>query len=367
MNILANNINKFDLKHYKNNKNEEKISIKKFSQIIKSYLDKTNSNLTNSKQTNPNQSDSLGLYIPHTLNDSSLSYEYIDEVSFMIRNIDRKSDFNNMFKWKNILDNKIKNLLFIYLNMAILPVRPFIQKNILDPTVKVNNIRNNLIDLLTQNKLVIDQDVKIGSKNINIPYFDSDVIEFNINNNYMVLYMINLKTNEMFVFNKSKQSLIHNEFLFLQIDSNDNLNNNFKLDTSYTHRNFMFKLIPLQYTDTNIYYKSVGQHLIKTLNELSNIDNLTIQIYDEKYKPLTNNFINQKLYNSSYNCSCNELGSSVEHMVQPNPSPDSCLKTYSKPSCYCNYIRHPYNQANRIDIAFKIGQIKNEIINDIFY
>ena len=53
MNILANNINKFDLKHYKNNKNEEKISIKKFSQIIKSYLDKTNSNLTNSKQTNP--------------------------------------------------------------------------------------------------------------------------------------------------------------------------------------------------------------------------------------------------------------------------------------------------------------------------
>ena len=358
MNILANNIKKLDLKHSRNIKNEDKISIKKFSQIIKSYLDKNNPKLSNSdqtKQTKQNdQTNSLGLYIPHSLIDPSMTYEYIDEVSFMIRNIDRKADYNNMFKWKNILDNKIKNLLFIYLNMAILPVKPFIQKNILDPTVKVNNIRNYLIDLFTQNKLFIDQDVKYGSQNINIPYFDSDIIEFNINNDYKVLYMIDLKTNEMFVFNQSNQSLINNEFLFLQIDSNDNLNNNFKLDTSYTHRNYMFKLIPLQYTDTNIYYKSVGQHLIKTLNELSNIDNLTIQIYDEKYKPLTNCFINKNLYNSSNNCSC-------------NGSCNGSLETYTKSSCYCNYIRHPFHPNNRIDIAFKIGQIKNEIINDIFY
>ena len=36
-------------------------------------------------------------------------------------------------------------------------------------------------------------------------------------------------------------------------------------------------------------------------------------------------------------------------------------------SCYCNYIRHPLNKNNQIDIGFKIGIIKNELIKNIFH
>jgi hypothetical protein len=93
----------------------------------------------------------------------------------------------------------------------------------------------------------------------------------------------------------------------------------------------------------------MGQHLIKTLNTLSDIDNLTIQLYDEKFQPLNNNFINQNLYDSVSLINC------------------QCVDSNIKPSCYCNYIRHPLNPNNRIDIAFKIGLVKNEIVNDIFY
>jgi hypothetical protein len=347
MSTLTNKINKTDSKYLKNKRMDHKLNIKKFSQVIKT-IDQ-NIKLKLQQSYNQNQIDSLGLYTPYTLLDPSLAYEYIDELSFMIRNIDRKNDFNNMFKWKNILDNKIKNLLFIYSHIAILPVYPFIEKNIFDPTVEINNIRNHLIDLFNQNKLIIDQNIQIGSKTINIPYYDTDIIEFNINSDFQSLFQINIKTNQLFIFKRSQRCLTNNEFLYLDIDSNDNLNNNFQYNTSYKYHKYTFKLLPLQYTDTNIYYKSMGQHLIKTLNTLSDIDNLTIQLYDEKFQPLNNNFINQNLYDSVSLINC------------------QCVDSNIKPSCYCNYIRHPLNPNNRIDIAFKIGLVKNEIINDIFY
>ena len=66
-------------------------------------------------KNNKKKFNNRGFYIEYSLIDPQLSYEYINEVSFITRNIDRtQSKINNMFEWINILDNKIKHLLYIY-------------------------------------------------------------------------------------------------------------------------------------------------------------------------------------------------------------------------------------------------------------
>ena len=66
-------------------------------------------------KNNKKKFNNLGFYIEYALINPKLTYEYVNESSFLIRNIDRTSaNLVNMFEWKNILDSKIKNLLYIY-------------------------------------------------------------------------------------------------------------------------------------------------------------------------------------------------------------------------------------------------------------
>ena len=80
---------------------------------------------------------------------------------------------------------------------------------------------------------------------------------------------------------------------------------------------------------------------------------LDIKIFGTNNNILLNIHLNKNLYssvsNKYYSCNCD------------------CSINNNKASCLCNYIRHPYNPQNQIDIGFKIGLIKNEIINNIFH
>jgi hypothetical protein len=324
--------------------NDKNLIISNISNYIKNKTDDKNIKNKNKNKFNYNPNNSLGIYIPYTLINSDLSFEFLDETSFIIKNINRNSGkLNEVFKWKNTLDRKITNLMYIYVHITTIPLYPFINKTLV--TDFDVNIKTILLSHNTNKKLKIDMTIE----NITIAYFDDNIIDFILNNNNNNLYSIELNMNNVYLYTRSIKKITDNPFLYLDIDSNDNLNNNYSFNSSYIMKKFNFKLVPIKNSDTYVFYKGMGQYLLKTLNELVNIDNFTVQLYDSTYKPLINNYINKNLYNNT-ECLCNSNNTNITNA-----------------SCYCNYIRHPLNKNNQIDIGFKIGQIKNELLNNTFY
>jgi len=252
---------------------------------------------------------------------------------------------------------------------------PFLTKSIvLSESITINNtniktidIKSLLLSKYNNNQLKNDDNIKINDENdnISISYIDSNIIDFVINLDYNNLYSIEINNLDqknqlsdsiIYLYKRSTKLISSEPFLYIDIDSNNNLISNESYNTSYIEKKFNYKIIPIHQTSNFVYFKGMGQYLLKTLNDLININSFDVQIYGSNYKLLNNTYINKNLYSTTTNyqtkpyCSCNLNESSN-----------------NKASCYCNYIRHPYNSNNQIDIGLKIGQIRNEVINNIFH
>lgn len=292
--------------------------------------------------------NSLGLYIPYSLVYNDTSYEYIDEFSIMISNLNSKS--TNMFEWNVKLNTILKNLLFIYIHIVSIPLHPFLNCSLMN-----NSEFESIITYLKTNILTLNynQIYNISSDiNIIIMYISSDknVVDFIINKEYDKLYSYVILDDLLYLYYQSNRSILDTGYLYLSIDSNDNLNMNNTYNTTNNGIKYNFKLNPLktdEICNQYIYYKANFQYIMKTQNNPFILDRFNIKIYDGIFKPLNNQFINNdddlKL---NLNCSC-ELSDNL--------------------SCYCKYIRHPLYKNNQIDISFKLGKIHNEIITDVFY
>jgi hypothetical protein len=293
-------------------------------------------------KNNKKKFNNLGFYIEYTLIDPKLTYESINESSFMIRNIDRTSSkLSNLFEWKNIIDNKIKYLLYIYIHILSIPIRPF-----LDKTIYTLFSANFISNLIVNNQ--IDINYTADGITYQVAFINSDIIDFIIDNNYTQYYSYEIKTNKTYLYTRSTRTITNEPFIYLNIDSNDNLSNNTSYNTSKLTNNFSFKLIPIFITSNYVFYKALKQYILKTIATIQSIDTLTITLSDSTNKKLVNNQLNTNLYQKK-NLVCN------------------CTEDTKFASCYCTYIRHPSNPNSQIDIGFKIGQIQNELINNIFY
>ena len=300
----------------------------------------------------------LGVYIPYAILYPKLSYDFLDDLSFMVKNINRiKSSGYNIFKWKNNLDNQIKNLIYIYIHFLTISLNPWItkiicldiDKQIIDYIIQSNLKKELFIDLINQ----INQNYTIQ-----ISYIDSEIIDFSLNYDYSMCYSFNINTQIVYLYTRSNKKITDEEFLYVDIDTNNNLNNNNQFNTSYLTKKFSFKVTPIYITTSYVYYQGIGQYLLKNINQLLSLNYININIYNSSYKLLENKYINKQL---SDNISDNKI-IYCDCLLQF----DLNCKQNSKPSCYCCYIRHPLNKSNQIDIAFKIGQIKNELIKNIF-
>lgn len=291
-------------------------------------------------KNNKKKFNNLGFYIEYSLINPDIAYEFIEERSFIIRNIDRtQQSIDNIFKWTNTLDNKISNLLYIYIHLFTIGIYPFLNKElIIFDTSLIINIKASTI---------INNTYTYNEYTYQIAYIDSYIIDFIINNDYTIYYSLELNTNNVYKYTRSNKKLADEPFLYLQIDSNDNLSNNLSFNTSKLTNNFSFKLVPIGITDNYIYYKSNKQYILKTINTIKSLNNIKISIYDSTNKQLINKHINNNLYNNTY-IACDCIYSDIK-----------------KASCYCSYIRHPAFTNNQIDIGFKIGTIHNQISNNV--
>jgi len=293
-------------------------------------------------KNNKKKFNNRGFYIEYTLIDPQLTYEYINETSFMVRNIDRTlSNLSNIFNWNNILDNKIKNLLYIYIHILTIPIKPFLNKTIYN-SFSIDFINNLLLNCQ------IDINYTIEGISYSVAFVSSDIIDFIINDTYTEYYSYDIKSNIMHLYTRSTRTLTNEPYIYLNIDSNNNLSNNTSFNTSKLINNFSFKLVPIEITTNYIYYKAIKQYILKTINNIQSINTMTITLLDSTNKKLVNNLLNTDLYTTKNNiCKC------------------SIDVKYA--SCYCNYIRHPLNPQSQIDIGFKIGQIQNELMNNVFH
>jgi hypothetical protein len=292
--------------------------------------------------------NSLGLYIPYSLLYNDTSYEYIDEFSIMISNFNSKN--TNMFEWNIKLNTILKNLLFIYIHIISIPLNPFLNRSLINNSEFESIITYLKINILTLN---YNQIYNITETiNIIIMYINSDknLVDFVINKEYNKLYSYEMLDDFLYLYYQSNRSILDTGYLYLSIDSNDNLNMNNTYNTTNNGIKYNFKLNPLKTDDIcnkYIYYKANFQYIMKTQNNPFILDKFNVKIYDGTFKPLNNPFINNdddlKL---NLNCSC-ELSDTL--------------------SCYCKYLRHPLYKNNQIDISFKLGKIHNEIIKDVFY
>lgn len=292
--------------------------------------------------------NSLGLYIPYSLVYNDTSYEYIDEFSIMISNLNSKS--TNMFEWNVKLNTILKNLLFIYIHIVSIPLHPFLNRSLMNSSefeFIITYLKTNILTLNYNQIYNISSDI-----NIIIMYISSDknVVDFIINKEYDKLYSYVILDDLLYLYYQSNRSILDTGYLYLSIDSNDNLNMNNTYNTTNNGIKYNFKLNPLktdEICNQYIYYKANFQYIMKTQNNPFILDRFNVKIYDGTFKPLNNQFINNdddlKL---NLNCSC-ELSDNF--------------------SCYCKYIRHPLYKNNQIDISFKLGKIHNEIITDVFY
>ena len=344
-------------RHNKNSNLELPISTTK--DYINTKITHIKNHLKKTSTISGYKSDNRGFYIPYSLLYPDTTYEFLDELSFIVKNTNRSSGSGyDMFKWKNVLDNKIKNLLFMFIHILTIPLYPWLEKN------KTSDIDKEIIDYLNLNKkiITINQVLHFFIKNknitISISYIDTNAefIDFSINYNYNNTYSIEFNTNTVYLYTRSNRPITDEGYLYVDIDSNDNLNNNIQLNTSLLTKNFSFKVVPITITSSYVYYKGLGQFLLRTLNELINIDYLDINIYSASYNKLTNNYINKQLID--------DVSQNIIKYCECNFSEKD---TKTNASCYCNYIRHPLNKNNQIDIGFKIGIIKNELITNIFH
>lgn len=336
---------------------------KKIANYIKNKSnDQKNKKINKFKKIGFNPNNALGLYIPYSLLNTDPIFEFLDESSLIIKNTDSYQQLIglNTFKWRNILDNKINNLIYIYVHIVTLPLHPFLNKIEIDLTLSANitllNICNDLTSKYNNKELVIDTNITIGINIINVAYYDEKIIDFIIDNNSNNLYSIELNQNKtsfkLYLYTRLTKSIIGEPQLYLDIDLFNNLKVNEHLSTSQQINKFNFQLTPIHKTNNFIYYKGIGQYIQKTLNDLVNVDTFNVQLFGPTHNVLTNTFINKsnKFLLNKPICDC-------YHNDETN----------IKSSCYCNYIRHPYNLNNQIDIGLKIGQIKNELVHNVFH
>jgi len=287
-------------------------------------------------KNNKKKINNLGFYIEYALINPELTYESINESSFIIRNIDSYIKSNNIFEWKNVLNNKIKNLLFIYIHMLSIPNKPFLEKKIYT-LFSINFISN----------LIINNEIDINYEFVEIKYqvafANSDIIDFIINGDYLNYYSYEIKLNKTYIYTQSIKTITNEPFIYLNINFPDNTS----LNTSKLTNNFNFKLVPIYLTSEYTYYKSNYQYILKTINTIQTIDKLSVSLSDSTGRLFVNNFINNLC--STTNQICN------------------CENNIKLASCYCVYIRHPLNPKSQIDIGFKIGQIQNELIKNVFH
>ena len=277
---------------------------------------------------------SLGIYLPHSLNDDV--NDYLDVKTYLLNNIYRHNVQSNIFKWEILFDYKIKNILSINLNMISLSKNPFLDKDI------CNNFDKNILDFLKNTKLIIDIIYNISHYQLNICYFDDTFIDFILNLDSDLLYSYNIIDNIVYKFSRSTKSIYDQNYLYINLFIDNNI-----YDTGNS-RNFSFKLtqhiISKIYENPFIHFKSHKQIILKTLNTLINIDRLKIELFDNTFTALINDNVNKKLYNTN--------------IIFRN-----CInESYIKPSCYCNYIRHPYNKHNKIDIVLKIKSANIDLV-----
>lgn len=297
------------------------------------------------KLKNPNNNfkhineNNLGSYIPYTLNDPKKIYEYLSETSLLLQSYNRKSNENNLFNWTIEL-RRIKNVLYAYTHYITISLFPWLDKNnyILDDDIKIyltNNFSN----------IKIDQKIIINGKIIQIAYVDNEIIDFIFDEDTTKLYSFNRITT--YLYTRSSRKILSEPCLYLCLDPNDNFNNNMVLTTNDKNKKFTYKIGPIFMNKNYVYYNGIKQFLFKTLNELKHINGMNIILYGSDFKDISNKNINYKANKNIY-CNCE-------------------FEEVFIPSCYCNYIRHPLHKDNQIDIALKIGIVKNELITKVFH
>ena len=133
--------------------------------------------------------------------------------------------------------------------------------------------------------------------NIIIMYISSDknLVDFVINKEYNKLYSYEMLDDFLYLYYQSNRSILDTGYLYLSIDSNDNLNMNNTYNTTNNGIKYNFKLNPLKTDDIcnkYIYYKANFQYIMKTQNNPFILDKFNVKIYDGTFKPLNNPFIN---------------------------------------------------------------------------
>jgi hypothetical protein len=292
---------------------------------------------THFKHINENN---LGSYIPYSLNDPTKSYEYLSETSILMQSYNRDINQNNLFKW-NIRLNRIKDVLYAYTHYITISLYPWLDKNNYDLDI---NIKSYLINNFSNFK--IDQNIIIDIITIQITYIDNEIIDFYINEDTTKLYSFNKTIT--FLYTRSNKKILSEPFLYLDLDPNDLFNNNnVILTTNDKNKKFIYKIAPILMSKNYVYYNGLKQFIFNSVNDLKHINGMKIKLYGSDFKEISNNNINYKADKNIY-CNC-------------------LTEEKFKPSCYCNYIRHPLHKDNQVDIALKIGIVKNELITKIFH
>lgn len=309
-------------------------------------------NPNNLKHINENN---LGSYIPYSLIDSSNSYEYLSETSLLLQSYNRDINQNNLFKW-DIKLNRIKNVFYAYTHYITLSLFPWLNKNIFDLDINIKNyLINNFSNIKINQNITIDilntVDIfdtidTINTVSIQIAYVDNEIIDFNINEDSTKLYSFN-KTNT-YLYTRSCKKILSEPCLYLDLDPTDMFNNNnVVLTTNNQNKKFIYKIAPILMSINYVYYNGLKQFIFKSVNNLKNINGMKIKLYGSDFKELSNIHINYKADKNIY-CNCLDNDTYIA-------------------SCYCNYIRHPLHKDNQLDIALKIGLVKNELITKVFH
>lgn len=223
------------------------------------------------------------------------------------------------------LEQKIDNVIFIYLYNVIIPINYGLIKKL----INIDDLNNLIIEFLKKNQ---EKNFKINENIVTLCYYSENYFDYYINENNNNLYSYNKIENQLYLYTLNNNSLLFSKYILLKLKINNNLDylNIFSTDVNI----FTFKLYKYNLFN-NIYLKSYNQVINFLYSNNVKIYKIEFELYDDKGTLVSNKNINNDINNDD-----------TDYISK--------------------YIRHPKNKNNIIDISLYFGQVKSEIKNNIF-
>lgn len=295
--------------------------IKKAS--IHSFMTTPIDHITSVYPFNPNQ---LGFSIPYLHN--NVSYE-IHENNVIIDSLDRDVSIDkNPYQLSFDVSPVIKNVKYINIENIILP---YLYELI--PQVEITSNYTSIINAIdaSRNQLIVDTDVTIAGKNIQICNF---ILQ---NNNWEINYTENKVPTTVYgiIKNSSTQVIkysignnyISNKVIFLQID---NVSNHSLATTSDISDKI--QLYPKKIIADSLWFNIKNRSIVFKNNDITSVSKLRVKFVDDDGNLLSVPNLDYTVITGKYDTS-----------------------TYSSPKYY---IRHPLHSKWQVHIFLQLGGLE---------